>query len=72
MFTCVCEKHQNVKFVIDEMHDNTEKYFLMNVIVCDVYTYACIMNPCENFTGTRPLRDLLMSEVGDGQLKLKR
>jgi hypothetical protein len=30
------------------------------------------MNRCENFTGTRPLRDLLMSEVGDGQLKLKR
>lgn len=70
---CVCEKHQNVKLMIDSILDHAEKYFLMNVIVCDVYNYVCMMNRCENCPGTQPLRDFLNSQIGDRQfVKFKR
>jgi hypothetical protein len=34
--------------------DTTEKYLCMNMIVCDVKSYVCMMKRCESFPGTEP------------------
>ncbi len=34
---CVCEKHQNVKLMVDALfHGKIEKYMFMDYIVCDI------------------------------------
>jgi hypothetical protein len=38
---CVCEKHQNIKLMLDAVSDTTEKY------LCDVKSYVCMMKRCE-------------------------
>jgi hypothetical protein len=52
---CVCEKHQNIKLMLDAVSDTTEKYLCMNMIFCDVKSYVCMMKRCESCPGTEPL-----------------
>jgi hypothetical protein len=61
---CVCEKHQNIKLMLDAVSDTTEKYLCMDMIFCDVKSYVCMMKRCESCPGTEPLI-FLKSQIGD-------
>jgi hypothetical protein len=51
--------------MLDAVSDTTEKYFCMNMIVCDVKSYVCMMKRCESCPGTEPLILFLKSQIGD-------
>ncbi len=69
---CVCERHQNMKLMLDAIHGKTEKYYLMNLIVCDVHYYECMLKRCVNCPGTNALLEYLMTTIpNDSIIKFK-
>ncbi len=70
---CVCETHQNIKLMLGATHAKTEKYYLMNLIVCDVHNYECMLKRCVNCPGTNPLLEYLMTAIpNDSIIKFKK
>jgi hypothetical protein len=65
---CVCEKHQNVKLMIDSVCGSKEdKYLLMDKIVCDTSNHACMFKKCQKCPGSKPLFDFLTNLTSDKQ-----
>ena len=66
---CVCEKHQNVKLMIDALSRCiVEKYLMMDKLVCDVKAQKCMMNRCENCPGRQSLRPHIVELIGDREV----
>ena len=62
---CVCEKHQNVKLMIDALcRGMIEKDLYMDKIVCDVKC-DCMLKRCKNCPGIESLRSLIVELIGD-------
>ena len=63
---CVCEKHQNVKLMIDALcNKNVEKHLFMDRIVCDINAYDCMMKKCVRCPGIASLRLQIVQLIGD-------
>lgn len=45
---CVCERHENVKLMVDAISTNVEKLLLMDKLVCDVSNSECMLTRCKN------------------------
>jgi hypothetical protein len=70
---CVCETHQNIKLMLEAIHAKTEKYYLMNLIVCDVHNHEYMMSRCVDCPGTNPLLEYLLTTVqNDSIIKFKK
>lgn len=55
---CVCEKHENVRLMIDFICGRIdEKYYIMEKLVCDVKNSFCMLNRCPNCQGRQKLSD---------------
>lgn len=68
LIMCVCEKHQNVKLMIDSVCVNKEdKYLLMDKIVCDTSNHAYMLKKCQKCPGSKPLFDFLTNLTSDNQ-----
>jgi hypothetical protein len=52
---CVCEKHENVKLMIDAISHDCEKLLLMDKLVCDVSNPECMLNRCDKCLGNQQL-----------------
>ena len=44
---CVCEKHENVKLMIEAISRDCEKLLLMDKLVCGVSNPVCMLNRCD-------------------------
>ena len=63
---CVCEKHQNVKLMIDALcNKNVDKHLFMDRIVCDINAYDCMMKKCVRCPGIASLRLQIVQLIGD-------
>lgn len=68
---CVCEKHQNVKLMVDALcHGKIEKYMFMDYIVCDIKSQDCMMNKCTQCPGITFLKPKLV-ELLDNRATIK-
>jgi hypothetical protein len=68
---CVCEKHQNVKLMVDALcNRKIEKYMFMDSIVCDIKSEDCMMNKCTLCPGINFLKPKLV-ELLDNRATIK-
>ena len=68
---CVCEKHQNVKLMVDALcRGKIEKYMFMDNIVCDIKSEDCMMKKCTRCPGITFLKPKLV-ELLDNRATVK-
>lgn len=70
---CVCEKHENVKWMVDVISTNVEKTLLIDKLVCDISNGECMLSRSPNFRGKEMLLDHVMRMVDglEDEIKFK-
>ena len=56
---CVCSYHQNIKLMIDGAKINTTYKDLLDILVCDMNNYDCMMDKCIECPGREALLDTI-------------
>lgn len=56
---CVCEMHQNVKFLVDALQNKDNYKKLLSIYVCDIENRKCMLHSCSNCPGVTALRKYL-------------
>lgn len=62
---CVCIYHQNVKLMIDCAKLNVNYKELIDLLVCDINNYDCMMDLCENCPGKESVLELFRDSEED-------
>lgn len=62
---CVCIYHQNVKLMLEGGNVNVDYKDLLELIVCSVDQFDCMMGECPNCPGVDIISDFLTEEMED-------